>query len=124
MSKKIQNIFIVSSISEDVELLKKYVKNFNANVYDFENANSALNRIDELSPDVILLEFQLDDMTGPDFMVKVSERLLHNPDWQVYLITDKNYTEEEQASMLTLGITHILRKPVDEQTLLKALADY
>jgi len=64
------------------------------------------------------------EMTGAEFMVIVSERLLHNPNWQVYLVSSHEFEEEELASMLTLGITKVFKKPLNREKVFKAIEQY
>lgn len=121
---KIQNIFVVDNNPNDVKTTMAILKNVHAKLMDFTDPNEALEKMADISPDIILLDYYMPKMTGAEFMVKVSERLLQNPNWQVYLVTSKEFDEEEQASMLTLGITKIFHKPLNKDELYQAIEQF
>lgn len=120
----VKNVFIVDDNQMDLDIVKNYLSSGNYNIFSFTDANEALAKMEEISPDLIVLDYIMPTMNGDTFMVKVSERLLHNHNWQVYLVTGKQFDKEEELSMLTLGITHIFDKPLKKDLFLKTVDDF
>ena len=121
---KINNLFIVDNCEVMLKTTSLKFKDQDFKVHTYSNPEEALNAMETTLPEIILLDYFMPEMTGAEFMVKVSERLLQNPNWQVYLITSKDFDEEEQVSMLTLGITKVFKKPVNQEALLAAIEMY
>ena len=121
---KVQNIFIVDNSEVALKSMAKIFKETSFNVNTYSNPHEALYALDHISPDIILLDYFMPEMTGAEFMVKVSERLLQNPNWQVYLVSSHEFEEEELMSMLTLGITKVFNKPLKKQDVFAAIEQY
>lgn len=121
---KVKNLFIVEDSPIALKSIERLLKNCPFKVHSFSDPILALESLSTISPDIILLDYFMPEMTGAEFMVKVSERLLHNPNWQVYLISGHQFEEEDLASMLTLGITKIFKKPLNKNELLEAISQY
>ncbi len=121
---KIKNVFIVDDSQVVLKTNAALFRGRDFNVKTFSNPNEALEQMTINPPEIILLDYFMPEMNGSTFMVKVSERLLNNHDWQVFLVTSHEFSEEEKASMLTLGITHIFEKPLKKADLDKALAAF
>jgi CheY-like chemotaxis protein len=88
----------------------------------FSNPVDALESLLNHNPSLIVLDYTMKEINAAQFMIKVSERLLHGQ-WQVYLVTSEDFSEGEKLSMLTLGITHIFKKPLEKVLIQKALAE-
>ncbi len=116
-----KHIFIVDDSQTVLKTTAKYLEETDFTVHTFDNANDALDAMETTSPHFILLDYFMPEMNGDVFMVKVSERLLHYHDWQVLLISSHDFSAEEKLSMMTLGIAHIFKKPMDKTELLKVL---
>lgn len=121
---KSQTIFIIDDNNSDLTLTKSYLENLGHNLFTFTSATEALDKMKEISPHLIILDYLMPEMNGDKFMIKVSERLLHDHDWQVYLVTSKQFSHEQKLSMLTLGITHIFEKPLQKEPLLEAITEF
>lgn len=121
---KINNVFIVDNSKPEIVVAERMLSKQDFAVHSFTDPEKALDAMGETSPEIILLDYFMPSMTGADFMVKVSERLLSNPNWQVYLVSSKDFEEEERVSMLTLGITKIFQKPLNRDELFKELDLY
>ena len=81
--------------------------------YDFSYASSgieALNRIDSIEPDVILLDVMMPQLDG----IEVCRKLKSNPEWQhipIIMVTALN-SKEDLARSLDAGADDFLTKPV------------
>ena len=114
-------IYVIDDSETVLKKTKSFLKDTDYEVYYFTNPMEALDKMKDVSPHLILLDYFMNEMNGDEFMIKVSERLLHYHDWQVYLISSHKFTQEEQLSMLTLGITEVLEKPLERDKLLNAI---
>ncbi|MDH5414683.1 MAG: response regulator [Flavobacteriaceae bacterium] len=121
--KKIQNIFIVDDSPTVIASLKLILKKYNYNVQSFTDPTVALEEMETTQPELILLDYEMPQMTGATFMIKVSERLLNNHNWRVFLVSSHVFTEEEKFSMKTLGITNIFSKPLNQEQFDLAIAE-
>ena len=119
-----KTIFIINDNQVDLKTLKSYVNQTGYQIYSFASPVEALDKMSNVSPDLIILDYLMPEMNGDEFMIKISERLLQNNDWQVYLVTSKYFDQEEKLSMLTLGITQIFEKPIKKSDLLKSINDF
>jgi CheY-like chemotaxis protein len=116
-----KNVFIIDDNQVDLKVLENFIGETGYQIHTFSSPLDALEKMSTVSPHLIILDYLMPEMNGDKFMIKVSERLLHNKDCQVYLVTSKVFSEEEKLSMLTLGITKIFEKPVDKEKLLSAI---
>ena len=118
---KIKNVIIVEDSEIDRKRLEELLKHYDFKVHSFDHPKDALDAISSIQPELVLLDFIMPQMNGATFMVQLSERLTHNPNWQVFLVTSAQFDEEESASMLTLGITKIIEKPISKEVLNNAI---
>ena len=120
----INNVYVV----DDSELVCKQnaalLSYYDFKVHIFTNPNEALDSMKEIPPEIILLDYNMPEMSGSEFMVKLSERLLSISNWQVFLVTATDFSEDEQLSMATLGITQVFSKPLDKNLLDSALKNF
>ena len=121
MSEK-KHLFIVDDSPTVLKTTSKFLENTDFEVHCFNSAVAALDTMSNISPHIILLDYMMPDMNGDEFMIKVSERLLHFHDWKVFLISSKDFTAEEQFSMQTLGIAKVFKKPIAKDKLLTAIS--
>lgn len=119
--QNIKNVFIIDDSKTIIKSTKKLLSEFDFKVHSFTNPKEALEKAQEIAPELILLDYFMPEMNGATFMIKVSEKLLNN-DWQVFLISSHDFTQEEQLSMLTLGITHIFSKPLQREQFIEAIS--
>ena len=123
--QRIKSIFIVDNDVNDLEVLQTVLKNnFDFNIHTFSDPREALETMSQISPDLILLDYYMPEMTGAQFMIEVSERLFQNPNWEVFLISGKVFSDEERLSMLTLGISNIFEKPLQHPFLIEGIKEY
>ncbi len=91
-------------------------------VKEAENGEAALDRVAELTPDVILLDLMMPEMDGFQFV----EALREHPEWRsipIIVLTAKDITEEDR-SRLNGCVEKIVRKgSYDRQNLLSDVRD-
>ena len=106
--------FIVEDNQNDRETLEGYLKEFGLETMSFDNSEDALENLNNHTPSLIILDYEMNNINATDFMVKVSERLLHGQ-WQAHFISSHEFSAEEKVSLPTLGITHMFKKPIDKE---------
>jgi len=116
------NLFIIDHIPGVRDIIHHDLDEFNVDVFEFGSGEDAINRLEELRPEVIIIEYDLPNMTGPQFLIRVSELLLHN-DWEVILVTNRRFDEQVQYSFKTLGITHVFEKPLNDKIFKETIKD-
>ncbi len=107
------NLFIIDHKPGVRKVIRDDLNEFSVNVYEFGTGEEAIDKLKEFQPEIIIIEYDLPNMTGPQFLIRVSELLLHN-DWEVILVTERKFDEQVQYSFKTLGITHIFEKPLND----------
>ncbi len=118
-----KHLFVIDDSKIVLKTITGYLEGSNYKVHAFDNAEEALDKMENVSPHIIILDYFMPNMNGDTFMIKVSERLLHFHDWRVFLLSSHDFTQEEKMSMLTLGITQVFKKPIDKEALLKAIEE-
>lgn len=113
-------LYIIEDSSIIRKQLLKYVEELNAEVYDFDCSQKALDSINSKSPDLILLDLHLPDFNGDEFMVKLSEKLLIG-NLKCILITAIELTSNDELRFGTLGISKCLKKPVVKDELISEI---
>lgn len=121
---QLSNIFVIDDSVTVIKTVEKHLKELEAKIHTFTDAKSALAELSNIQPDLILLDYFMPEMNGAEFMIKVSEKLLNNHNWEVFLISSHGFTDEELFSMQTLGITKIFKKPVPKDELLLAIDEF
>ncbi len=116
-----KHLFILDDSQTVISTLEGYLEGSGYTVHSFKDPSAALDAMKTISPHIIILDYFMPDMNGDEFMIKVSERLLHYHDWQVFLLSSNDFNEEEKMSMLTLGITKVFKKPIEKEALLEAI---
>ena len=116
-----KHLFVIDDSNIVLKTISGYLEGSEYTVHCFDNAEDALGKMESVSPHIIILDYFMPNMNGDTFMIKVSERLLHYHDWQVFLLSSHEFSKEEIMSMLTLGITKVFQKPIDKEELLKAI---
>ena len=88
-----------------------YLASTYANALEFLNANQ------KKSPDVIILDHQMDGMTGVD----LAEHLTHKKSTIAILMISGNLTETARVRAEAAGVRAILDKPFTDEKLLNAV---
>ncbi len=87
------------------------------NVLEFANASSALAKIAEMEPDIIISDLKMPGMTGIEFLEKIKKA---NENIQVILMTAFS-TVQTAVQAMKLGAYDYVRKPFDNDEMLLAV---
>lgn len=79
------------------------------------DGEQALKRVDENSPDVMVLDLKMPGMDGLEVLRRVKENF---PEVQVIMLTGKG-TDEDEKEARRLGAFEYLRKPIEIESLMK-----
>lgn len=112
---KYKTIFHVDDDQDDCRMVSDIIAGIpdSANYFYSHNPVEALRILqkEEITPDVILLDYYLNTMNAPEFVsqLKSSCRLSHIP----VIILSSSDVDAIVAQATTLGVEHFLKKPSD-----------
>lgn len=86
----------------------------------FNNAQDALDQIEEQDPFLLLIDWNMPEMSGDELLIRISEETLFG-DRLIYMITGEQLTNDKAFSLKSLGIAEIFNKPFDEQDLISKI---
>jgi|SaaInlStandDraft_5_1057022.scaffolds.fasta_scaffold195912_2 DNA-binding response OmpR family regulator len=121
--KNIKNVIVVDDSKTVLKTMAKLLSSYDFKTYFYDDPSKALAEMKDITPDLILLDYFMPAMSGSQFMIKASEELVHS-NWQVFLVSSNKFSEEERASMLTLGITHVFEKPLNKKEFDEAIQNF
>jgi signal transduction histidine kinase/DNA-binding response OmpR family regulator len=109
---KSSTILIIDDDPMACEIQQRHLSKHDYNVICVKSGEEGIKRINELSPDVILLDVMLTDMSGWQVLtyVKSQSHLVHIPVIMLTMINEKN-------TAYSLGATAYLTKPIDREEL-------
>lgn len=93
-------------------IIKKELPQVNI-VGEFDDASSALDKINSLKPDLVFLDIEMPGMNGLDFLKE-----LDDPDIEVVVTTGY---EQYAINALKMSVVDYLLKPIDKEELIKAV---
>lgn len=118
-------ILIVDDDKNFIETLKDSLKekDINAQITVASSAKESFEILTKYAPDIIILDVQLGDMHGMEFMkaLKASKRLASVP---VIFISAKYTEPADRANALLNGAKAFFSKPVDIEELWKEISYY
>lgn len=108
-------VLLVDDVELFLELEKSYLEECEYELVTATSGEETLRRIDELAPDIILLDFYMPEMNGDEVCrsLKKSDRWQHLP---IIMVTAAGQMEEIQQC-LEAGCDDYVTKPVDKQEL-------
>ncbi|MFZ0284686.1 MAG: sigma-54 dependent transcriptional regulator [Terriglobales bacterium] len=106
-------MLVVDGSTEDIELVRAAVSSENVHILAAPNAESALERLPQLRPRIILSDLGLSGMNGLEFLQRV---LAKDPGVDFILMTS-HYSPESAVDAIRKGAANYLPKPVDGETL-------
>lgn len=89
-----------------------------ATVVDFTNPVAALESIKAECPDIILLDLNMPDMNGWQFLQQMDELSISN---KVAIVTSSTSMEDMDASKSFQNVVDFLIKPINKEDLVAAL---
>ena len=115
---------ITSLIIEDDETIQVYLKRlltnrFNSKVYQAKNGNEGLKLLNEIKPDLILLDMTMPVMNGSQFLKKLRENT--NFEDVSILVLSASAGKSTVSEMIELGINDYILKPMDPDATYKRI---
>lgn len=111
----------VLSVDDSLLMHKKIASALRGSEFELvataRNGQEGVERYAELSPDVVLLDIVMPQLSGKDALKKILER---NPAARVIMVSSLG-TEETVTECLTLGALRFVQKPFESSELLEAL---
>jgi CheY-like chemotaxis protein len=118
------SVFVVEDDAPVRAVMVEALERSGYRVWGFGDGASALRRLDEIFPDLILLDMRMPEMDGFEFL----SRLRANPAWgYVPVIIVSGLGEDllkaiDAGSAQALGVAGLFAKPFDIPTLLRYVA--
>ncbi len=112
-----KRVLVIDDIGIILDLVEYMLQMAGYEVVTTSNALSALAQIETTSPDLILLDVMMPNMSGYEFIEQLRQRHYSIP---IILLTVKEHTPEE---VQRLGIAGYLRKPFHQSDLLSKLRE-
>ena len=112
-----RRIAIVEDFSAIREFYKNALESVNVEIHDYPCGTVAVKNISHFQPDLLILDHRLPDMPGYSVLEQVPE-IQNIPVIVISGYLDPQYIPYYQA----LGVTNILSKPIDVQTLLERVS--
>ncbi|SFE26225.1 diguanylate cyclase (GGDEF) domain-containing protein [Paenibacillus algorifonticola] len=105
-----KRIFIVDDEPHNIHILRVFLTSLNYDIYVAENGRQAVEMIDAVAPDLILLDVMMPDLSG----FEVFKRWLDKDDFDVPIIfLSANVQKKAMLEGLQLGAFDYLTKPYD-----------
>ncbi len=114
MSKTALKVMLVDDDETIIETLEYNLKRHGFEVVSFNNGTKALSKLDETSPSLVILDWMLPDMVGPDICKLIRSRSLDVP---ILMLTGRS-SPVDVATGLTSGADDYLSKPFSNVELL------
>jgi len=107
MSKVLQRIMLVDDDETIIETLEYNLKRHGFDVVAFNNGHHALAKLDETAPSLVILDWMLPDMVGPEICKLIRSRSVDVP---ILMLTGRS-SPADVATGLTSGADDYLCKP-------------
>ena len=116
INKKIKILYV-----EDDDIAREngieYLENYFENIYEAQDALSALKLYEKVDPDIIITDIQMPKLNGLEFIKRVREK---DKKTQVIVLTAYSY-KDYLLSAIELQLVKYLTKPIKEKELKNAL---
>lgn len=121
LSSEGKYILVVDDLADNLLLLKTVLEAEGYVVEVASNGSSALEKVEAMPPDLLLLDVMMPDMTGYEVAQRIrqSERLASIP---IVLITAYDEIKSSQGKLV--GANDFIRKPIDFDELLSRVRSY
>jgi len=119
-----KTIFIVEDNKINMLLAKTLVKQIvpNANIYELENGKDALEKTQEILPDLILMDIQMPIMNGYDSTQEI--RKIPKADKIPIIALTAGTIIGEKEKCIEYGMNDYIPKPIDKEHLIKIISQW
>lgn len=107
-------IFVVDDEHAILEVTKVFLETEKYEVETFDSAKLALNRLKEVTPDLIISDIKMPEMNGIEFVKEVNKVKPHLP----VIVVSGYVTKEVCLDTMACGVAGILEKPYETESLL------
>lgn len=107
--KENPSLLIVDDDKDIQNLLKFVLKRHNFNITSETNPNEALKKIDEINPDIILLDIMMPDMTGFEFLQLIKNKP-NRSHFKVLVGTSRTF-DKDRIATFEAGADDFISKP-------------
>jgi CheY-like chemotaxis protein len=116
-------IFIVEDNKINMLLAKTLIKNIvpNAQIFELENGEVALEKVKTLLPDLILMDIQMPIMNGYDATVEI--RKLPNTKHIPIIALTAGTVKGEKEKCIEYGMNDYIPKPIDKELLKRIIEE-
>lgn len=80
----------------------------------------ALEELKAFHPFLVILDYEMPKVDGQEFMIKLSEQLCFR-DTSILLCSGKTFNKDKILGLQTLGITQVLKKPLEENIIYETI---
>jgi hypothetical protein len=98
-------------------LLEKTLKDYYMKVFSVTSGLEALNYVDQITFDLIILDLQMPEMDGYDTAIKLRDKNFSNPILALSAFVDDDVLKKCKKA----GIDQVIRKPFDEKELINTI---
>ena len=102
-------VAVLEDDSVQAQLIESWLLSVNHSCQLFETGQSLLDKLESMTFDLLLIDWELPDINGPDVMNKIRNNMKMNT--PIIFITSRD-SEEDIVSALTAGADDYLVKPV------------
>lgn len=114
-------ILVVDDVADNVFLLQTVLESEGYTVETALNGKSALEKINDTDPDLVLLDIMMPELNG----YEVTQRVRQNERFaELPIVFLTAHDECEQMPYIEIGANDLIRKPVDFDELLDKVAKY
>ncbi len=110
-----KRVLVIDDIGVILDLVEFLLQKGGYEVATATDAASALAQIEKITPDLILLDIMMPDISGYEFIAQLRQHQNHYASIPIMLLTVKEHTPEEVEQ---LGVAGYLRKPFHQKELL------
>ncbi len=115
-------ILIADDLTANREVLRGYLNEFEFQIFEAENGIQAVEIWRHELPKITFLDIKMPDLTGYEIISTLREIDTENK--AIIIATSASVFKNEESRLIELGFNDFLRKPIERNTIIKALAKY
>ncbi len=111
-------ILLIDDVNFFLELEKNYLSNIDCEIYTASNGKEALDKLNEIKPDFILVDYEMPVMNGLEF-------IKHTRDLNISTVLVSAFIDDSLIKIAeSVGVKKILKKPFNKEDLLSIVNDH